>query len=463
MSKSEVSLSFFGAAGTVTGSRYLLESGNTRVLVDCGLFQGYKHLRQKNWRAFPVKPSTVQAVFLTHAHLDHSGYIPALVKAGFKGRVYCTRATRDLCEILLLDSAKIQEEQAHFLNKHGISKHKPALPLYSMEEARRALSLFECVDSCGSGPSLEYESVDLGELKVRFLPNGHILGSSSIAMNIAGRRVLFSGDLGRAEDRIFYPPSAPEACDYLITESTYGDRLHEQEDVDMCIADIINDAIARGGTILIPAFAVGRSQLILHVVQQLQFKKWIPDIPIYFDSPMAIEATRLFLENDHLHRLNHQQCRQLSRHVKFLKTVEESMTLNKIKTPSIIISSSGMATGGRVLHHLQRLLPDDRNTVLFTGYQAGGTRGARLVGGQSPVKILGHYVPARARIENLDSLSAHADREEIIAWLQQLPVPPKQLFITHGEVEASDQLRLAIADQLGWKAEVASMGDRVTL
>ncbi|MEH6469115.1 MAG: MBL fold metallo-hydrolase [Porticoccus sp.] len=456
-----VSLHFLGAAGTVTGSRYLLEFNGRRVLVDCGLFQGYKHLRERNWRPFPVEPSSIEAVFLTHAHLDHSGYLPRLVQNGFHGPVYCTQATRDLCKILLLDAAKLQEEEAFYRNRHNYSKHDPALPLYTQEDARKALELFEVVGF--SNPDDPQPGVSLGELSVCFLPNGHILGSAFLDVHVAGKHILFSGDMGRGNDLIMRAPELPVYCDYLVIESTYGDRLHDNQDIWDETAKIVNETISSGGSLLIPSFAVGRAQAMLYLITELRNRKMIPYLPIFLDSPMAISVTEVMQRHHRYHRLNKARCQQLSRDVTFTRTVEESMTLNSLHMPAIILSASGMATGGRVLHHLKRMLGDHRNTVLFAGYQAPGTRGARLVAGEKHIKIFGRYQDVRARIESVDFLSAHADYLELLHWLQQMPTAPKRCFVTHGEEAASDQFRIMLNEELNWSACVPDMGDVVKL
>lgn len=458
---SRVTLAFHGAAGTVTGSRYLLEVDERRVLVDCGLFQGYKHLRERNWRPFPVEPSSIEAVFLTHAHLDHSGYLPRLVKDGFSGPVYCTQATRDLCRILLLDSAKLQEEEAAFRNHHHYSKHQPALPLYTQHDAKKALELFEVVDF--SMPNNPMPGISMGNIEVGFYPNGHILGSSYLDVQAGGRHILFSGDVGRSNDLVMRPPEFPVYCDYLVVESTYGNRLHDNRDIWEVVGDIINETVSSGGSVLIPSFAVGRAQSMLYLITELRRREIIPYLPIFLDSPMAISVTELMQRHHRYHRLNKSVCQQLSRDVTFTRDVEDSIAINKVNVPAIILSASGMATGGRVLHHLQRMLGDHRNTVMFAGYQAPGTRGARMVAGEKRVKIFNRYFDVKARVESLDFLSAHADRLELLRWLQQLPTAPKRCFITHGEEEASDQFRISISDELGWNACVPNMGDKVIL
>ncbi|BFM17774.1 MBL fold metallo-hydrolase [Maricurvus nonylphenolicus] len=456
---SSIQLSFFGAAGTVTGSRYLLDDGENKVLVDCGLFQGYKFLRERNRQPFPVQPSDIDGIFLTHAHLDHSGYIPALVAQGFKGPIYCTQASYDLCKVLLLDSAHIQEEEANFRNRHHLSKHHPAKPLYTIAQAESALGQFQPISPDNSGRV----QANIGNILTEFHQNGHILGSSYLDVTINNRHILFSGDLGRPHDLIMKPPTPPSYCDYLVVESTYGDRIHDQRDLQANVSDIARETIKRGGSLLIPAFAVGRAQSMLFLLQQLRRSGEIPYVPIYLDSPMAINATEIMQRHHREHRLTHQQCQELSRDIFFLRTVEQSMALNHQNVPAIIVSASGMATGGRVLHHLRRMLGDYRNTVMFAGYQAGGTRGARLTQGAQQVKIFGEYFGVKARIEHLDFLSAHADCDEILQWLRKLPAPPKHCFITHGEAEAADLFRQKIQDELGWPASTPEMGSSAIL
>ncbi len=450
-----VSLRFLGAANTVTGSRYLVDTGKTRILVDCGMFQGYKYLRERNWKPLPIDPASLDAVILTHAHIDHSGYLPVLVHSGFRGKVYATEATQDLCEILLRDAGKLQEEEAEFLNRHKKTRHSPALPLYTVRQAEAALKQFRTVHFG--------KPASIGDCEVTLHPNGHILGSGSVDVAAAGRHILFSGDLGRPHDLIMYPPDPPAACDYLVVESTYGDRLHENRDIEGGMADIINATVKRGGTVLMPAFAVGRTQSLLYLLHRLRQKKLIPYLPVYLDSPMAISATELLVKHHALHRLTKEQCFEVCNHVHYVRTREESIALSRIQVPAVIISASGMATGGRVLHHLKRLLPDDRNSVVFAGYQSPGTRGARLVGGEDTIKIHGDYFPVHASIHNLDSLSAHADYSEILHWLEKLPVAPKRVFVTHGEESSADSFRIKLQERFGWPACVPDQGEAVTL
>lgn len=439
-------IEFLGGTGTVTGSKYLLAHEGRRLLVDCGLFQGLKQLRLRNWEDLPVKASRIDAVLLTHAHMDHSGFVPRLIKLGFKGPVYCTQATRDLCALLLPDSGRLQEEEADFANRHGHSRHKPALPLYSEDEARAALKRFEVVsfdDVHAPWPGWSW----------RLRRAGHILGAASVRVAWAGGSILFSGDLGRSDDLVMRPPAAPEPADYVVVESTYGDRSHREADPLVALAEVVNRTAARGGMLVIPAFAVGRAQTILHCIQRLKQSRRIPAMPVYLNSPMAANATPIFRRHLDEHRLSAEQCAAMSSEVTIVNTVEESKRLNALSFPSIIVSASGMATGGRVLHHLKAYAPDARNTILFAGFQAAGTRGAALVAGARAVKIHGAYVPVRAEVDNLDTLSAHADREQLLAWLAALP-PPRRVFVTHGEPVAADALRLAIEERHGWPVTV---------
>jgi metallo-beta-lactamase family protein len=439
-------IEFLGGVGTVTGSKYLLEHNGRRLLVDCGLFQGLKQLRLRNWEPLPVKASEIDAVLLTHAHMDHSGYVPRLVKLGFKGPVYCSGATRDLCELLLPDSGRLQEEEADFANRHGHSKHKPALPLYTQEEAGAALKRFETIP-------FDKEHSPWPGWSWRLKRAGHILGAASVHISWTGGSILFSGDLGRSDDLVMRPPESPGQADYVVVESTYGDRRHRDVDTLMALADVVNRTAARGGVVVIPSFAVGRAQTILHCIHLLKKAHRIPDMPVYLNSPMAADATRIFRHHLDEHRLSAEQCATMSKEVTIANTVEESKRLNTLTFPSIIVSASGMATGGRVLHHLKTYAPDARNTILFAGFQAAGTRGAALVGGSEAVKIHGAYVPVRAEVANLDTLSAHADRDQLLAWLGALRTP-KRVFVTHGEPVAADALRLAIEERHGWPVTV---------
>lgn len=436
-------LTFLGATGTVTGSKYLLSEGGSSVLVDCGLFQGYKDLRLRNWSALPVPPGAIDAVILTHAHLDHSGYLPLLARSGFRGKVYCTDGTYDLCRILLPDSGYLQEEEAEFLNRHQLSKHKPALPLYTRDDAVRCLKLFRPIK-----PGDTWRPA--AGLSATISRSGHMPGSSFVRIDNGSRSVLFSGDIGRPEDMMLKPPANPAGADYLVVESTYGDREHERSDVLAQIADVVNRTAARGGVVVIPAFAVGRAQTMLHCLRLLKDRGAIGDMPIYLNSPMAAAATQVYYEHLDDLRLSREDCEAMARAATIVETPEESRLLNRRHGPMVIVAASGMATGGRVVHHLKAFAPDKRNTILFAGFQAGGTRGATLVGGAPSVRIHGEEVPVRAEIAQLDTLSAHADAGEILDWLRGFKSAPRETFITHGEPAAADALRQRIERELGW-------------
>lgn len=440
-------ITFLGGVGTVTGSKYLLEHGGKRLLVDCGLFQGLKNLRLKNWDEFPVDPASIHAVVLTHAHIDHSGYLPRLVKLGFRGKVHCTAATQDLCALLLPDSGHLQEEEADYMNRHGIGKHHPSLPLYTEKEARRAMEHLQPHDY-----STPFEPIP--GVRVSFSPAGHILGAASVAVRWGDGSILFSGDLGRSDDFLMRPPAAPEAADYVVIESTYGDRLHEKVDVLSHLAEVVSRTAARGGSVVVPAFAVGRAQALLYLLSQLKKTHRIPAVPIFLDSPMAIDVTGIYHRHRKEHRLDEQQCHDMCHAARIVNTVEESKRLSAQRFPSVIVSASGMATGGRVVHHLKAYAPDPRNTILFAGYQAAGTRGASLVGGARSVKIHGQYVDVRAEVVNLAAFSAHADRGELLDWIGRLPRAPRRVFATHGEPVAADSLRQTIEEKFGWSCTV---------
>lgn len=449
-------LTFLGAASTVTGSKTLLSTENKQILIDCGLFQGYKNLRALNWTAFPFDAQKLDAVVLTHAHLDHSGALPLLVNQGYRGHIYATPATIDLCKILLLDSAKLQQEEADFANRHHTTQHKVALPLYTIAEAKRALRLlkpiaFNQTTQIATGVSL------------RLKPAGHILGASSAEITTEGKVVLFSGDLGRPNDPIMHAPAHIDHADYIVAESTYGNRSHGSTDPTDVLGDIITRTAERGGTVLIPSFAVGRAQEILLAIYRLKVSKAIPNLPVFLNSPMAIDTTEIYQRHCQEHRLDGQECAGLGHVAKMVKTQEQSRALNAIRYPSIIISASGMATGGRVLHHLKTLAPNHRNTIVFAGYQAGGTRGARMVAGERTVRIHGEDVPVNAEVVSLDGMSAHADSGEILAWLKTCKRPPNTVFLNHGEAEAADAMRLHIKHSLGWNAVVPLLGQQVEL
>ncbi|MEN3338584.1 MAG: metallo-beta-lactamase family protein [Acidobacteriota bacterium] len=481
------SITFLGAARTVTGSKYLLDTGAAKVLIDAGLFQGLKELRARNWQEFPIPPREIDAVVLTHAHLDHCGYLPRLVAQGFRGRVFCTPGTQDLCRIVLPDSGRIQEEDAANANRHGYSKHSPALPLYGEADAFRALTQLQPVGYDRPVPVAE-------GLAVEFVNAGHLLGSSYARVTCGGRTILFGGDLGRFNRPVLPDPTMIAEADYLLVESTYGNRVHDPDDNGSQLARIISATAERGGRVIIPAFAIGRVEELLYWVRRLEEERRIPVLPVFVDSPMAIEALARYTERlreldpemqpevrdekaphgpaDHQDsedarrqhvRAERQVCVFCTERFKAVTTAAESKQVTQSKTPAIVISASGMATGGRVLHHLKAALPDSRNTVLFAGYQAAGTRGRQLVDGQTSVRIHGETVPVHARIEHADSMSAHADSTEILRWLGGFSRPPRTTFIVHGEPAAMEALGASITATLGWQTRMPEHHERVDL
>jgi metallo-beta-lactamase family protein len=449
-------LTFLGAVGTVTGSKFLVETERHRILVDCGLFQGFKQLRLRNWAPLPVDPKSIDAVVLTHAHLDHSGYLPLLARNGFRGPVFCTPATRDLCDILLPDSGHLQEKDAEFANRHGISRHHPALPLYTLRDAELVLRQFQTM-------KFGTQRTIAGEFTIRFLPAGHILGAAIVELTHARTTVAFSGDIGRPDSPTMVDPTPMKHADYLLVESTYGNRKHDTRDPEDMLAEIVARTAARGGTVLIPSFAVGRTQTLMYHLHRLKAAHRLPDIPVFLDSPMAVDASNVYCRDTSSQKLSQAEWSRACSVARYVQDVEESKKLDHDQMPKIIISASGMATGGRVLHHLKRYAPEPRNTILFAGFQAGGTRGASITGGADSVKIHGAYIPIRAEVDNLHMLSAHADADEIIAWLGNFRKPPVMTFITHGEPEAADALRHRIEEELDWQCEVPEYRETVEL
>jgi metallo-beta-lactamase family protein len=447
-----VNITFLGGTDTVTGSKYLIQHGKHRLLVDCGLFQGYKQLRLRNWNPLPVAPHQVGAVILTHAHLDHSGYLPMLAREGFSGHVYATPATRDLCGILLPDSGHIQEEDAAFANRHSLTKHAPALPLYTRQDALDCLPLIKTHEF---GHTFE----PLPGWRATFSHAGHILGAASLLLEVAGRRILFSGDLGRTDDFLMQPPDRAPAADTVLIESTYGDREHPQEDVLAELGPALTRLAKRGGVAVVPVFAVGRAQALLHAIDELKVRGVIPSsLPVFLDSPMAIHTTHLMERYPDEHRLNAKQLRALTHCATMVNTPEESKALARRHGPMIILAASGMATGGRVLHHLALYAGDHRNMIVLTGFQAPGTRGATLASGAPSVRIHGHDVSVNAEVVQLQSASAHADSRQLLAWLHSLPEGPDQVYIVHGERGSADELRKRIKHNLGWRAMVPEHG-----
>ncbi|MBK9707589.1 MAG: MBL fold metallo-hydrolase [Acidobacteria bacterium] len=451
-------IQFMGATRTVTGSKHLIESDGYRVLVDCGLFQGLKALRLRNWEPFPINPASINSVILTHAHIDHSGYLPRLVHDGFNGVVYATPATVDLARIMLPDSARLQEEDAAYANKIGSSKHHPALPLYSEKDANAALRQLESVNYG--------RQVQLGKkISFEFVTAGHILGSSFVLLDVESaqggkKRIVMTGDIGRYNEPIINDPSYVDHADYIVLESTYGDREHPDFDVKAKLAQIINETAERKGHVLIPAFAVGRTQQLLYLIRELENENLIPVLPVVVDSPMAVSATKLYLQHREEHDIEMKELvderkTPLATHrLNLARTVEESKRVTADEQSMIVISASGMATGGRILHHLRKRLPDDRNTVIFVGFQAAGTRGRRIMDGEKEIKIFGQMIPVNARIEKLENLSAHADYREILRWLGGFKNRPEKVFLVHGEPNAQDALKQKIVEKFGWDVEI---------
>jgi metallo-beta-lactamase family protein len=460
-------LQFLGATGTVTGSKYVLEVGGSRAMIDCGLFQGLKELRQRNWEQLPLNPASIGWVLLTHAHIDHSGYLPRLVRDGFSGPVFATKATAELLRIMLPDSARIQEEDAEYANKHGYSKHRPALPLYTEQDANRALKQLR--------PVSYNTEVELSKfMRARFIPAGHILGSSFVRFDITEPNsnlfsILFSGDIGRYGEPILNDPSEVEGSDYLLVESTYGNRLHDKTNPKERLAEIISSTAERGGKIIIPAFAIGRTQLLVYYLRELEDEGRIPVLPVAVDTPMGASATRLYIKYTDDHDQGMTELRRANRNAlatsnfNLAQGRSASKALDAIAGPAVIISASGMATAGRVLHHLARFLPDPASTVILVGYQAAGTRGRRLLDGEKEIKIHGEIVPVRARIESISSLSAHADSSEILRWLEGFKLVPRTTFITHGEPDSAQALHDLIESKLGWTVTVPEYKQRVAI
>jgi len=469
-------ITFYGGVGTVTGSKYLLEHNDRRVLVDCGLFQGHKELRERNWQDPPFSPAEIDAVIITHAHIDHTGYLPRLVKLGFQGPVYTSKATNDLLKILLPDSGRLQEEEADYRNRHNLTSHAPALPLYDEQDARDALKLIRTCSNNGLPTDMG------GGFVASFLIAGHIIGASLVLVEISGARrspeavegartlplmpksdairFLFSGDLGHYDQPIVKDPAPPPACDYLMCESTYGNRLHGDIDSATQMARIINEAADRNGPILIPAFAVGRTQEVLYLIRELEDEKRIPVLPVVVDSPMAAQATQVYSRWNEEHDEEYASILAGKRHPLRTQSMttassrEESKRVNDMRGARIIISASGMMTGGRVMHHAVRMLPDENATVIFVGYQAAGTTGRRIQDGETRVKIMKNWVDVDCHVERVEGFSAHADWKAVLRWLEGLPAPPRMLFTTHGEPEAAEAMADHIRERFNWNVTV---------
>lgn len=448
----DVRIKFLGGARSVTGSKYLLEIDEQKILVDCGLFQGHKALRERNWDTLPVDAATIDTIILTHAHIDHSGYLPKIVKEGFSGLVHCTTATAGLLDIMLMDAAKLQEEEAEFAKKKGYSKHENPQPLFNSKDAEAALMLIK---------GYHYgNTAEIAEgVRVTFHNAGHILGSSIVELELKGatktKKMVFSGDLGRYDRPILHNPEAITSTDVLLVESTYGDRTNDNEDVEEIFAKLINQALERGGCLLIPAFAVGRTQLLLHYFKKFMEEGKIPKVPVYVDSPMAISTTRLYQQYPSYHKLSEAEMGESSifdyPQIKYYRSQEASASLNVLERNAVIISASGMCTGGRVLHHLYHRLPRHNDTLLFVGYQAEGTRGRRILEGEPTIRIFGIDVPIQCHVEHLNGLSAHADKPELMKWLHNFQSPPKMTFVIHGEEQSALAFSSSMKNDLGWQ------------
>ncbi|MBL8184481.1 MAG: MBL fold metallo-hydrolase [Blastocatellia bacterium] len=460
-------ISFYGGVGTVTGSKYLLEYNGRRVLVDCGLFQGLKELRERNWQDPPFDPRGIDAIIITHAHIDHTGYLPRVVKLGYEGPVFTSNGSSDLLKILLPDSGRLQEEEADYRNRHALTSHSPALPLYDENDAKSAIKLIKAVPNDG-------RPVEVCEgITASFLVAGHIIGASLVLIEMASTegpiRFLFSGDLGHYDQPIVKDPAHPPECDYLMVESTYGNRLHGDVSSDVQMARIINEAADRDGPILIPAFAVGRTQEVLYLIRELEDAGRIPVLPVIVDSPMAAQATQVYNRWTEEHDEEYASILMQKRHplrtasMQTTSTRDESKRLNTLKGSRIIVSASGMMTGGRVLHHAMRMLPDENATVIFVGYQAAGTTGRRILDGEREVKIMKNWVPVRCRIEKVEGFSAHADWKAVIRWLEGLPGSPRMVFTTHGEPDAAEAMAGHIRDRFGWSVVVPEYGQSIEL
>jgi metallo-beta-lactamase family protein len=454
--QNQTEIKFLGAAGTVTGSKFLLEIEDKKILIDCGIFQGLKHLRELNWLDFPVPASSIDFILLTHGHLDHIGYLPRLVKQGFNGKVYCTEPTADLAEIILKDSAKIQEEDAENANQYGYTKHSPALPLFDLKDVQNTLPL---INAC---PENEYIEV-ANRIRFRFRGNAHIPGAAFIELAVNNQRILFSGDMGRPGDPMLQTPERPDKADYVIVESTYGDRIHPNDSTEEKLLMIIKRSMENHGPLLVPSFTVDRAQDFMYLIWKLKQENKIPEIPVYLDSPMGIDVSKLFLKYPDILKIGTNVFTQVFKSTRMVTSIEETRHLAKNKHPMIIIAGSGMMNGGRILHYLEEQIGNPNATIIIPGYQAAGTRGRTISEGGSEVKIHGKYYKVRAHIEHIHTMSSHAGQDEIIDWLSALQNKPKQVFIVHGEPHSANALRLKIKDTLGWQCAIPQLMDSFTL
>ena len=447
---------FIGGAGTVTGSKTLIESNGIRILIDCGLFQGLKPLRDLNWDPLPVLPSTIDFVLLTHGHLDHCGWLPRLVKQGFSGKIYCTSPTKDITKLILLDSAKIQEEEAKNANEGNYSKHEIAEALYTVEQAEKVFPLFRVIKT--------NEPIPLdAQIEAVYTNAGHILGACSIALTLENKTLVFSGDIGRDDDVLMYPPTKPKKADYVFLESTYGNRIHPKTDTKLELEMYINNAVDKGGTIIIPSFAVERAQTIMYLLWQLREEDRIPNIPYIIDTPMGINALNIFSNNQKWHKLSSEECAEMSKMFSLVSDYQETMEVIYDEQPKVVIAASGMLTGGRVLSYLEQYIVLPQTTVIIVGYQAEGTRGRKLLEGAKEIKIHGQYYPVKAKILEIQGLSAHGDQNNLLNWLSELENKPTRVFLVHGENEPLDELRIKVHEKYGFDCKVPLIGQEFEL
>lgn len=449
-------IKFLGGAGTVTGSKTLIESNGVRILIDCGQFQGIKPLRELNWEPLPILPSTIDYVLLTHGHLDHCGWLPRLVNQGFEGKIYCTSPTAAIAKLILLDSAKIQEEEAERANKEHFSKHEKAEPLYNVDQAEKVFPLFRVVK--------QNDEVTLdAEISARFFNAGHIIGACSIALKLENKTLVFSGDIGRDDDVLMYAPVKPKKADYIFLESTYGNRIHPIEDVKLLLETYINNTFHNNGTIIIPSFAVERAQTIMYLLWQLKKENRIPDIPYIIDTPMGISVLDIFMNNKKWHKLSEEECVQMCRMFTMNSDYQETIATIYDKQSKVVIAASGMITGGRVLSYLERYISLPETTVIIVGYQAEGTRGRKLLEGATDIKIYGKYYQVLAKIQEIEGLSAHGDQKDLINWLSELENKPEKVFLVHGENQPADELRIKIQEKFGFDCSVPLIGQEFEL
>ena len=453
---SKITIHFLGAAGTVTGSKYLVKVSGKQILIDCGMFQGLKELRLLNWDYLPINVAEIDMVLLTHAHLDHTGFLPRLVNMGFKGAILGTEPTLDIAEIILKDSGKIQEEEAERANREGYSKHTPAKPLYNLIDVEQTIPLFS------SQPLNEWITIYEG-IRIRFRYNGHIVGATFIEMEAAGKRLVFSGDIGREKDILLFPPERPEKADILFIESTYGDRLHPEVEAEKELQEVISEVYQKQGILIIPSFAVERTQSLMYLLWKMQKNKVIPDLPIVMDSPMGRRVLNIFHHAPQWHKLPPDECAEMCEKIKVIKTVPESKIMLKDNSPKIVIAGSGMVTGGRVLGYLEKFIGNPKATILLVGYQAEGTRGRDLVEGKNKIKMFGKYHYVKADIKNIQGLSGHGDQSELIKWMGNLEKAPEKIFIVHGESLPAETFKSKIKEVYGWNAIIPSLYDIVEI